>query len=270
MRRRSVFDRGITGVWISAEILKLQGLTLSQKVLLSLAAEFGQTGLCLSNADLAELVGTDRRHLIRVLNRLRSKGYLFDAGADKQHRRLVVSSDKMPLVGKPSSGKNVTTSSDKMSPPRTPTSDKKTLVRALSSDLITTQKKKRRREDKGASAPSEHKQFMEFFCGEYQGTTGRKYIVSGAKDGNLVKLLLGKLSLDELKQATQNMLADSWGRERASIGLLSSQINTWLALFNLIPFGPLDGAKILRWNKGIWLITIAGAGGLFVIQRFFF
>ena len=51
---------------------------------------------------------------------------------------------------------------------------------------------------------------------------------------------------------------------------LGAQINTWLALFNLIPFGPLDGAKILKWNKGIWLITIAGAGGLFVIQRFFF
>ena len=116
-----------------------------------------------------------------------------------------------------------------MSPLKTPTSDKKTLVGALSSDLITTQKKKRRkREDKGASAPSEHKQFIEFFCGEYQGAIGRKYIVSGAKDGALVKSLLGKLSLDELKQATRNMLADSWGRERASIGLLSSQINTWL------------------------------------------
>ena len=50
---------------------------------------------------------------------------------------------------------------------------------------------------------------------------------------------------------------------------LGAQINTWLALFNLIPFGPLDGAKILRWNKGIWLITIAGAGSLFAAQRFF-
>ena len=51
---------------------------------------------------------------------------------------------------------------------------------------------------------------------------------------------------------------------------LGAQINTWLAVFNLIPFGPLDGAKILKWNKGIWLITIAGAGGLFAAQRFLF
>jgi len=51
---------------------------------------------------------------------------------------------------------------------------------------------------------------------------------------------------------------------------LGARINTWLALFNLIPFGPLDGAKILKWNKGIWLISIAGAGGLFAAQRIFF
>ena len=50
---------------------------------------------------------------------------------------------------------------------------------------------------------------------------------------------------------------------------LGAQINIWLALFNLIPFGPLDGAKILKWSKGIWLITIALAGGLFSVQRFF-
>ncbi|MFO7773174.1 MAG: site-2 protease family protein [Dehalococcoidia bacterium] len=50
---------------------------------------------------------------------------------------------------------------------------------------------------------------------------------------------------------------------------LGAYVNTWLALFNLIPFGPLDGAKIFRWNKGIWLAAAAGAGGFFVAQRFF-
>ena len=57
--------------------------------------------------------------------------------------------------------------------------------------------------------------------------------------------------------------------EPALLFTLGARINIWLALFNLIPFGPLDGAKILKWNKGIWLISIAGASGLFAAQRFF-
>ncbi|MBT3463908.1 site-2 protease family protein [archaeon] len=35
------------------------------------------------------------------------------------------------------------------------------------------------------------------------------------------------------------------------------QINSWLALFNMIPFGNFDGIKILRWNKNIYLATVA-------------
>jgi Zn-dependent protease len=32
-------------------------------------------------------------------------------------------------------------------------------------------------------------------------------------------------------------------------------INSWFGLFNLIPLGPLDGAKVLRWNLGYWIAT---------------
>jgi len=43
--------------------------------------------------------------------------------------------------------------------------------------------------------------------------------------------------------------------------LLVSQgvfINLWLALFNMLPFGPLDGKKVMAWNPGTWLVLTAG------------
>lgn len=46
------------------------------------------------------------------------------------------------------------------------------------------------------------------------------------------------------------------------------RINAWLAFFNLLPFGILDGAKIKRWNPNIWLIAIVAAGYLtFILPR---
>lgn len=38
---------------------------------------------------------------------------------------------------------------------------------------------------------------------------------------------------------------------------LGIQINLWIAFFNLLPIGPLDGKKILMWNPLLWVITIA-------------
>jgi len=43
----------------------------------------------------------------------------------------------------------------------------------------------------------------------------------------------------------------------ASISLFVAYINAFLAFFNLIPFGPLDGLKVFRWNVGVWgMLTI--------------
>ena len=43
-------------------------------------------------------------------------------------------------------------------------------------------------------------------------------------------------------------------------------INSFLAVFNLLPIGNLDGSKVLTWNVGIWLVTILIAGILTLLS----
>ena len=43
-------------------------------------------------------------------------------------------------------------------------------------------------------------------------------------------------------------------------------INSFLAVFNLLPIGNLDGSKVLAWNVGMWLVTILIAGILTLLS----
>ena len=45
-------------------------------------------------------------------------------------------------------------------------------------------------------------------------------------------------------------------------------INSWLALFNMLPFWNFDGKKVLRWNKKVYGIIVAAALGLMFLQNF--
>ena len=51
----------------------------------------------------------------------------------------------------------------------------------------------------------------------------------------------------------------------ANVFVTGFSINIWLGMFNLIPFGPLDGKKVFYWNKTVWGAMLAfGALFLFV------
>ncbi|MFH1450880.1 MAG: site-2 protease family protein, partial [archaeon] len=43
----------------------------------------------------------------------------------------------------------------------------------------------------------------------------------------------------------------------AGIATTGVYVNAFLAVFNLIPFGPLDGKKVLSWNRTYWGVALA-------------
>ena len=51
----------------------------------------------------------------------------------------------------------------------------------------------------------------------------------------------------------------------ASLGVW---INAFLAGFNMIPFGPLDGATVKDWNLGVFAVAFAVMGGLAALVLF--
>jgi len=51
----------------------------------------------------------------------------------------------------------------------------------------------------------------------------------------------------------------------SDLAWLGMNINATLALFNLIPIGVFDGAKILKWNRNVWGAAVIAAGILYLI-----
>jgi len=52
----------------------------------------------------------------------------------------------------------------------------------------------------------------------------------------------------------------------ARIGRYGFVINSWLALFNLIPLGNFDGIKVLHWNRTIYIVMVTMALILMFLQ----
>lgn len=53
------------------------------------------------------------------------------------------------------------------------------------------------------------------------------------------------------------------------LGIWGFNINIFLALFNLIPFGPLDGRKVMQWNGTVWAIFFIPLCIVFYFLRFY-
>jgi len=79
------------------------------------------------------------------------------------------------------------------------------------------------------------------------GEVNREIIGKTSLSGPLVNLALSTLflALIPIGYDPAFQIIIMWG----------SGINAWTALFNLIPFGILDGAKIFWWNRYVWLLS---------------
>jgi Zn-dependent protease len=53
--------------------------------------------------------------------------------------------------------------------------------------------------------------------------------------------------------------AELFGIRLIDLFSVGHQINAWLGLFNMIPAGPFDGAKVLAWDWRVFAVTVAVA-----------
>ncbi|UCF09217.1 MAG: site-2 protease family protein [Thermoplasmata archaeon] len=57
-----------------------------------------------------------------------------------------------------------------------------------------------------------------------------------------------------------NILEEIW-----TLVLMICYLNVFIGGFNMIPFPPLDGSKIIKWNPGIWIGLLVILGTYFIL-----
>jgi Zn-dependent protease len=45
-------------------------------------------------------------------------------------------------------------------------------------------------------------------------------------------------------------------------------LNVFIGGFNMIPFPPLDGSKIIKWNPGMWIVLLVVLGAYFILLNY--
>jgi len=94
-------------------------------------------------------------------------------------------------------------------------------------------------------------------------------MVAGSAD----RKALGKISIagpvTNITLSTVFFAAAFLPSQYALIILFGAAINAWIAFFNLIPFGLLDGFKVFLWNKSIWALVFTASLILTIISYTF-
>lgn len=185
---------------------------------------------------IARLAGLTERAVYSALRRLRTGGLLvvIEPGGGYENKTVyrLARNPEPPFTLSASE----TLNSGALNPERRRTKTLNPRVRNRRKPMKNRLKNTRRAARAAADEPPPDPRirfFIGHFCEAYEAALGRPYIVTGGKDGANVKRMLSALdrveicALSALKQSAGRMLDDPWGRERASIGLLSSQLNSW-------------------------------------------
>ena len=107
--------------------------------------------------------------------------------------------------------------------------------------------------------------FLSVTVGVIFAAPGAVYISSGysplSRDENGMISLAGPVA--NLALAFLFLVLRAFPGFLGIVGYFGLFINVWLALFNLLPFPPLDGSKVLSWNPKAW-------GIMFILLLFLF
>ncbi|NIP67410.1 site-2 protease family protein, partial [Candidatus Bathyarchaeota archaeon] len=86
------------------------------------------------------------------------------------------------------------------------------------------------------------------------GSIGKKEAGKTALAGPLTNIVISSLCTSVLVVSENPSL---W-----TIFSVGATINAMIAIFNLIPFGIMDGLKVFRWNKLIWAAAFGASVAL--------
>ena len=109
------------------------------------------------------------------------------------------------------------------------------------------------------------------FCGFLLGIPGATMIYTSrftTKEDGIVSLAgpLTNFAVFAVFLAALLLMAPRQGSYAAAAISYTLFISIFLAFFNMLPIPPLDGSKVLRWNKPVYLATM---GVIFLLMVFF-